>query len=116
LPPSGSPADPPASDCRATSSDNTWNRGFTAAVTVEDTGAVTVDGWSLNWACPGDQKVTSAWNATVPQPGDRATARNAGYDSVLAPGTTTSFGFQASDSGSDDPPEVSALNGACGLG
>ena len=109
--PTGSPTQPPESDCRVSYSDNTWNTGFTAAVTVENAGDDTIDGWSLTWTWPGDQKVTSAWNATVTQSGNRVTARNASYNSLLAPGATASFGFQASYSGSNDAPQEFALNG-----
>ncbi|MDQ1294443.1 MAG: endo,4-beta-xylanase [Actinomycetota bacterium] len=115
--PSDTPTDPQTGTCRVTYSDNTWNSGFTAAVTVENTGSDAIDGWSLSWTWPGNQKVTSAWNATVTQSGNQVTARNASYNNLLAPGAKASFGFQASYSGSNDAPEQFALNGeTCSLG
>ena len=65
----------PSGPCRVTYRPNAWNNGFTADVTVTNTGTSTVNGWTLTYALPAGQTVTSAWNAVVTRErvgGDRA--------------------------------------------
>ncbi|MEV0158285.1 cellulose binding domain-containing protein [Micromonospora sp. NPDC050686] len=93
---------------------NVWNNGFTAEVTITNTGSGTVNGWTLNYNLPSGQTVTNAWNATVTQSGTAVTARNAGYNGTLAPGASTNFGYQATLSGAFAAPSSFTLNGtAC---
>ncbi|MFI0544336.1 glycoside hydrolase family 9 protein [Streptomyces sp. WSLK1-3] len=94
--------------------DNAWSDGFTATVTVKNTGTSAVEGWRLTWSYPGGQRVTSAWNATVTQSGADVVARNVDWNRAIAPGATASFGVQGSLSGSNPSPTGFALNGgAC---
>ncbi|MEV8528710.1 glycoside hydrolase family 9 protein [Streptomyces sp. NPDC052000] len=94
--------------------DNVWSTGFTATVTVKNTGSTTVDGWQLTWAYAGGQRVTSAWNATVTQDGTAVTAHDAGWNRGIAPGATVSFGFQGTHTGANPVPTAFSLNGhAC---
>ena len=88
-----------------------WAGGFTANVTVTDTGASAYSGWSVTFAFPGDQKVTSAWSATVTQSGTNVTAVNLGYNGALSPGGSTSFGFQGTWASNDSSPTAFAVNG-----
>ncbi|WP_234534282.1 glycoside hydrolase family 9 protein [Streptomyces shenzhenensis] len=106
----------PTASCAVTYKvDNAWSDGFTATVTVKNTGTSAVGGWQLTWSYPGGQRVTSAWNATVTQSGADVVARNADWNGTLAPGATASFGVQGSLTGSNPSPTAFALNGgACG--
>ncbi|WP_373979090.1 cellulose binding domain-containing protein [Streptomyces sp. TLI_146] len=92
--------------------DNSWGDGFTATVTVKNTGSSTVSGWTLGWNFAGDQRITNAWNATVNQTGAAVTARDSGWNGTLAPGAEASFGFQATYSGANPAPTRYSLNGA----
>ncbi len=104
---------PPAASCAvAYKVDSSWGNGFTATVTVKNTGTSTVSGWTLGWSFAGDQRVSSGWNATVSQTGAAVTARDAGWNGTLAPGASASFGFQATYSGSNATPARFTLNGA----
>ncbi|MFC5666762.1 glycoside hydrolase family 9 protein [Kitasatospora misakiensis] len=104
---------PPAASCSvAYKVENAWGNGFTATVTVKNTGASTVSGWTLGWSFAGDQRITGAWNATVTQSGGAVTARDAGWNGTLAPGGSASFGFQATYSGANPVPTAFTLNGA----
>lgn len=63
---------------------------------------------------PGDQKVTSAWSATVSQNGSSVTAANVSYDGAIAPGASVSFGFQGTWGSNDTAPGSFTPNGvAC---
>jgi len=52
--------------CQAQYQVNAWAGGFTATVTVT-AGSTPLNGWTVGWTYPGDQRITSAWNATVNQ-------------------------------------------------
>jgi hypothetical protein len=92
-----------------------WPGGFTANVTINNTGSSIVNGWSLGFSLPGDQTITSAWNATTTQSGHNVTATNMSYNASIAPGASTSFGFQGTFSSNDTSPSAFTLNGtACG--
>ncbi|KAB8141529.1 cellulose-binding protein [Chloroflexia bacterium SDU3-3] len=98
--------------CQVTYVANQWETGFTATVTVKNTGASAISGWTLAWSFPGNQQVTNAWNATVAQTGASAVATNASWNGAIASGGSTSFGFQATFSGANAAPASFTLNGA----
>jgi hypothetical protein len=82
---------------------SSWPGGFQAQVTVT-AGASALSSWSVGWTFPGDQKITNLWNASYSQSGQNVTARNAPYNGTLAAGTSTTFGFTASYTGSNAAP------------
>ncbi|GAB2610178.1 hypothetical protein GCM10027168_48910 [Streptomyces capparidis] len=84
--------------------DNDWGSGFTATVTVTNNGTRAVSAWTVTWAWAGNQRVANAWNATVTQSGTAVTARNAGHNGTIAPGSSVSFGFQGTYSGTNAAP------------
>ncbi len=101
--------------CRVSYVKNEWGGGFTANLTVTNTGTSAVNGWTLTWSFPGDQKVTNAWNATVTQSGSAVTATNMSYNAAIAPGGNVQFGFQGTWTTNDTSPTAFTLNGAtCG--
>ncbi|WP_046509056.1 glycoside hydrolase family 9 protein [Streptomyces odonnellii] len=103
----------PAAGCAVTYGiDSAWNNGFTATVTVKNTSATPVNGWTLGWSYPGGQRVTGAWNATVTQSGTAVTAKDVGWNKAIAPGSSVSFGFQATFTGSNPAPTGFTLNAA----
>lgn len=120
--PSASPSATPSSSssggvaaCRVSyATQSEWPGGFVANLTLTNTGTSPVNGWTLRFTFPGDQRITSAWNATVSASGQAVTATNAGYNGTLAPGANTSFGFQGTWTASDAAPTAFTLNGvAC---
>ncbi|GAB3800083.1 GH12 family glycosyl hydrolase domain-containing protein [Micromonospora zhanjiangensis] len=116
-PPSTTP--PPSGNgaCKVAYTANSWNNGFTADVTITNTGSGTINGWTLNYNLPGGQQITNSWNATVTQSGSSVTARNIGYNGTIAPGGTASFGYQGTLSGGYSSPTSFSLNGsACTRG
>ena len=112
VPSSSSSSGPGTATCRVTYRPDSWGNGFTAAVTVANTGTGTVNGWTLQWAWSGNQQVTNSWNATVTQNGNQVSARNAAWNPRIDPGQNVSFGFQGTYSGSNPAPTQFALNGA----
>ena len=91
--------------------DNSWSNGFTATVTVTNTGTTATNSWRVTWTWPGNQQITNAWSATVSQSGAAVTATSASYNGSIAPGGSTTFGFQASYSGTNSAPTLSVTFG-----
>ncbi|MEU7848528.1 cellulose binding domain-containing protein [Micromonospora parva] len=112
------PTTPPPSTCRVTyRNQSEWPGGFVATATVHNLGAAPVDGWTVTFSYPGDQQVTSGWNATIGQTGATVTARNVDWNRVLAPDGSATFGIQGRWGVSDAPPTGFLLNGAaCTVG
>ncbi|MDL4819513.1 GH12 family glycosyl hydrolase domain-containing protein [Actinomadura opuntiae] len=106
-PTSPPPTSPPPTGERGCSAslhvDNAWNDGFTATVTVTDTGDAPLSGWSADWSFAGGQRVANAWNATVTQSGQSVHAVNASYNGAVPAHGSTSFGFQGSGSAPGTP-------------
>jgi cellulase/cellobiase CelA1 len=114
----GPPPPPPSgSACRVAYPTNTWNDGFTADISVVNTSSSAVNGWTLTFTFPGNQRVTNAWNATISQSGSAVRATNVSYNGSIAAGGSTSFGFQGAYSGVNASPTDFSLNGsACMTG
>ena len=87
-----------------------WDTGFTAAVTVTNNSAAK-SSWAVKWSYAGNQKVTSGWNAKISQSGTAVTAANETYNGSLGTGSSVSFGFNGSYSGSNALPTTFTLDG-----
>ncbi|MER6630358.1 cellulose binding domain-containing protein [Streptomyces sp. NPDC000987] len=90
---------------------NSWSGGFTAEVTVTNTGTSASSGWHVGWTWPGAQKVTTAWSTELTQSGSAVTASNVDYNGVIAPSGSTTFGFNAAGDSSGLPGSA-----VCALG
>ncbi len=111
----------PTGDCEADYSASSWggnSTGFTASVTVTNTSAAPVNGWSVTFAYPGGQTVDEpGWSAVVSQEGSTVTVAHPAWQSSIAPGQSVTFGFNgaATTAGTHPAPVGFALNGvACG--
>lgn len=105
---------PPAESapCRVTPKVNAWSGGMTEDIAVTNTGDTTINGWSLVFTLPSGQTITSGWNATFSPSSGRITATNMSYNGSLAPGASTSIGFQAMQTGDTAAPVAFTLNGS----
>jgi endoglucanase len=96
---------------------NSWGTGFTAEVSVANTGTSVIDGWTLRFSFTGNQEITGRWNATVTQNQQAVIALNGDHNRTIAPNTAVSFGFQGTYSGTNATPTAFTLNGtACSIG
>ncbi len=85
-----------------------------AGITIASTGSSPINGWALKFTFPGDQKITNAWSGTAMQSGENVTITNASYNGTIAPGGSTSLGFQGTWTSSDAVPAAFTVNGtAC---
>ncbi|MFC7531954.1 cellulose binding domain-containing protein [Actinoplanes sp. GCM10030250] len=112
--PSNPPSNPPAgtASCRVSYATNVWSSGFTANVTVANTGTAAINGWNLGFTLPSGQSVTNSWGATLTGTSGAVTARNVAYNGSVAAGSSATFGFQGTYSGSFTAPSTFTLNGA----
>jgi endoglucanase len=99
---------PPAAtpSCRVTYAiGSSWTGGFTANVTVANTGTSPLGGWTVAWTYPGDQKITNLWSALFTQTGEAVAAHDP-FDTnqTIAAGTSASFGMQGTWNTSDAVP------------
>jgi cellulase/cellobiase CelA1 len=98
---------PPATGCTAAYSVvNSWSGGFQGQVTVTNTGSGPLSGWQLGWAFPGDQKINSLWNGSYTQSGPQVAVTPASYNGTIAPGSSVTVGFTATDTTGSAPPSA----------
>ncbi|MER5216969.1 cellulose binding domain-containing protein [Streptomyces sp. NPDC002838] len=104
--PTGPGPDPtPTGACSVTYKvTNQWSGGFQADVQLANTGSSAWSGWSLGWTFADGQKVTQVWNAEYAQSGAAVTAKNVGWNANVAAGSSVSFGFTGSSSGTNSKP------------
>jgi mannan endo-1,4-beta-mannosidase len=103
-----------SSTCKVGYSPQNWGggNGFTANVTITNTGTSAVDGWTLAFSLANGQKVTlPGWGATWAQSGGNVTATNLTWNRTLAPNVSVSIGFNGTYSGSNPAPTSFTLNG-----
>ncbi|WP_324787978.1 cellulose binding domain-containing protein [Streptomyces sp. H51] len=83
---------------------NQWSGGFQADVRLSNTGSTAWSGWSLGWSFPDGQRISQLWNAGFTQSGAAVTAKNVTWNADVAAGSSVSFGFTGSWSGSNTEP------------
>lgn len=88
-----------------------WQGGFGASVTINNTATTTISGWTLTWTFANGQTITQLWNGNPTQSGGNVSVTNLSYNSTIAPGSNTNFGFNGSWSGSNTNPTSFKLNG-----
>jgi hypothetical protein len=102
-------APPPSGDFTFTISSD-WGSGITAQVALHNSGATAVTDWQLAFDFAGS--IGSIWNAQiVSHSGNHYVVKNAGYNSTIAAGASTSFGFVASRSSASVVPSNFVLSG-----
>ncbi|MCT7355750.1 cellulase family glycosylhydrolase [Streptomyces sp. 15-116A] len=89
-----------------------WPGGFQGEVTVRNTGTRAVDGWTLHWTFPGEQRVTNLWGGTAAQSGAEVTVTSAPYMAAIPAGGSVTIGFTATRADGDRNPTAFTLNGA----
>ena len=92
-----------------------WDSGYTASVSVTQTGSLSLDGWQIEFDLPADHQVETLWDGLLEISGSHATVRNEHYNAALAPGESVSVGFVAEHAGEAADPSGFQLEGvACG--
>jgi len=95
---------PPPAGARATYAvTGSWPGGFQGEVTVT-AGAAAIRGWTVTWTFPSGQVINQLWSGSHTQSGANVRVTNVSYNGALPAGGSTTFGFLASVSGTNNPP------------
>ncbi|MEV4534008.1 endo-1,4-beta-xylanase [Asanoa sp. NPDC049518] len=98
---------PGPSSCRVAYTISPWGgtNGFTAGLVLTNTGTSSLSGWSLAFTLPSGQTITPpGWSATWSQSGQAVTATPLSWNSTLAPGGSTTIGFNGTHTGGTGEP------------
>jgi predicted carbohydrate-binding protein with CBM5 and CBM33 domain len=91
---------------------NDWGNGATIDVTIRNTSAVAINGWTLTWTFSGNQQINNLWNGAYTQSGVSVSVSNAAWNrTISANGGTANFGFNIVYSGTNAVPTSFSLNG-----
>ncbi|WP_433131347.1 cellulose binding domain-containing protein [Micromonospora sp. CA-240977] len=105
-PPTGEPG-----NCAATYSlVNSWPGGFQGEVTVANSTAATVNGWTVGLTLASGQAISSLWGGVNSGTTGTVTVRNAAYNGTLAPNASTTFGFTATGNGATPPGAITCTS------
>ncbi|SEA43325.1 Cytochrome c553 [Thiothrix caldifontis] len=100
-----------ASACKVNYSiPNQWNNGFTANVSVTNTGDAW-KGWTVTWDMPNGQQITGLWNGVSSQSGAAVTVKDAGWNANVGSNASVQFGFNGSHTGTNAIPSNVKVNG-----
>lgn len=92
---------------------NQWPGGFSANITITNTGSTALSNWSLVFTFPASgQSVTQGWNGVFTQSGSTVTVKNASYNGSVSAGGTVSPGFNGAWTSSNPSPTSFTLNGS----
>ncbi|MGP3982386.1 glycoside hydrolase family 48 protein [Streptomyces sp. KR80] len=100
-----------AAECSVDYTTSDWGSGFTAELTITNRGTTAIDGWTVAYAYPGDQKLSNGWNGTWSQSGKDITVKNAEWNRTVPAGGAVSTGAQFTYSGTNTAPASFAVNG-----
>ncbi|MPY56840.1 GDSL-type esterase/lipase family protein [Streptomyces spongiae] len=96
----GDPGDPGGGQPSCSASfraPSVWQGGYQGEVTVTNTSASPVAGWTVTVVPADGARLTQLWGGTLTTAADgTATVTNATWNGTLAPGASTTFGFIAS--------------------
>jgi chitinase len=92
------------------SKDSGWGTGYQGKYTITNGGSTTLNGWKIEVDVPAGGSISSAWDAVMTHSGDHYTFTNQSYNAAIAPGASTSFGFNGAPESAT--PTNCTLNGA----
>ena len=102
---------PPASCAVAYRVTDEWAGGFESAITVINTGAASINGWSLVWTFPNGQTALQVWDGVASSEGSTVTVSSTPDNAPLPPAATAVFGFTGAAGSRNAPPDQFTLNG-----
>ena len=101
--------------CQVAYTANSWGSGsggYTASITITNTGTAAVNGWTLRFPLPSGQGFSQGWSATWTPSGQNLSAANVSWNASIAPGANVGIGFNGTWTGSFSEPTAFTLNNA----
>lgn len=83
---------------------NDWGNGAVVNVIINNTGSSEINGWTITWTFPGNQKISSMWNAEYAQTDASVIVKSENWNSKIPANGAINFGFQLVYSGNNDKP------------
>ncbi|WP_263404656.1 cellulose-binding domain-containing protein [Salinispora vitiensis] len=77
---------------------------------IKNNSSTSWSGWRVEWTWPSGQKITEVWDGSHSGSGASVTVTNMSYNGTLAPNGTTTFGFLADITGTNQTPTVTCAN------
>ena len=87
-----------------------WNNGFTANVTLTNTGDPW-SSWQATWTMPNQQQITGLWNGAHSQTANAVTVKNLSWNASVNKNANVQFGFNGSHTGVNALPSNVSVNG-----
>ncbi|WP_410573914.1 protein kinase domain-containing protein [Amycolatopsis sp. cmx-4-61] len=72
---------------------NAWPGGAQAQVTVHNDRPTRLTGWTVTWVQPGGADIRDLWNGTLARTGSSVTVTDAGWNALVEPGGSATFGL-----------------------
>ncbi|MFF5982176.1 GDSL-type esterase/lipase family protein [Streptomyces olindensis] len=92
----GGPGENPAACTARFRAVSSWQGGYQGEVTVTNTSASALSGWTVTVVPAGGARLGQVWNGTLTTAADgTATVTNAAWNGAPAPGASATFGFVA---------------------
>ncbi|MFE7788423.1 cellulase family glycosylhydrolase [Streptomyces sp. NPDC057460] len=88
-----------------------WPDGFQGEITIRNTGATTINGWTLAFAFANGQTVTNMWGGSPTQNGASVSVAPASYTSTIPASGTVTVGFTAAMGSTNAAPTAFTLSG-----
>ncbi|GAA3798438.1 hypothetical protein GCM10022226_17220 [Sphaerisporangium flaviroseum] len=107
------PSPTPSVACHVTYSSYTWFGGMTSSVSINNTGAIPINGWRLTFAFPDPgQKLSNGWTADWSQTGSTVAATSLTWNRQIPPGDAVTIGFNGTNKGANPAPTTFQVNGS----
>jgi mannan endo-1,4-beta-mannosidase len=91
-----------------------WQGGFQGEITIRNTGAAAISGWTLGFTFADGQTVSNMWGGTPTQNGGTVSVTPASYTSTIPTAGSVTVGFIATKGATNTAPTTFTLNGtAC---
>jgi chitinase len=98
-----------AGSVTASFSTNSWGTGQTATYTISNGTSAAISSWTIEFDLPTGTTMGAYWDSLISTSGQHVVAKNRDYNGNVAPGGTTSFGFNTTGAGA---PANCKINGA----
>jgi hypothetical protein len=96
---------------------SSWDGGYVGQYKIADVGSAPVSTWTLAFSLPAGAQLVDLWSGTDRVSGSQVSVTPASWNAAVAPGSSVTFGFQVSGTGSVAAPSAcSVSNGSCVAG
>lgn len=91
---------------------NEWPGGFQGDITLGNTGATPINGWTLAFAFANGQTVSNMWGGTPTQSGATVSVTPASYTTLIPAGGSVNLGFTGVKGTTNAAPTAFTLTGS----